>query len=115
MGQLMQANEIDTKLATIQKLLYDAEQRGADDTYPEMKTIREILIPIRVHFNQDVMSGMTIPAPEKDVSLKVLQLEQIRSLGGELSDPCWNCGSMAFQRTGTCLTCVNCQETTGCS
>jgi ribonucleoside-diphosphate reductase alpha chain len=36
-------------------------------------------------------------------------------LKGYEGDACWNCGQLTLVRNGTCLKCVTCGETSGCS
>jgi hypothetical protein len=112
---LVEKAKLSDNISSSQRLIQDLKNQGAFDEYPQLKTINDNFIEIQLFLNRDLMSRNAMPKPKKDVSLKTLQLQQAEALGGVLSDPCWNCGSMAFQRSGTCLTCMGCQETTGCS
>tara|TARA_R110002167_G_scaffold9653_3_gene44737 strand:+ start:1802 stop:2134 length:333 start_codon:yes stop_codon:yes gene_type:complete len=110
----MNEQEIDTRLAHAQKLLFDAESRGANDTYPEMKAIRELLIPVRVHFNQGALSTMTAVEQKPMVESKLDIMNQAVQQGytGEFCDQCFG---VRMVKSGTCSTCQECGATTGCS
>ena len=45
---------------------------------------------------------------------KAQKIEQARQKGYE-GDPCGNCQQFTLVRNGTCLKCVSCGETSGCS
>ena len=45
---------------------------------------------------------------------KVSVVQQARQHGFE-GDPCDECGQMMMVRNGTCLKCLNCGSTSGCS
>tara|TARA_R110000765_G_scaffold425041_2_gene537093 strand:- start:683 stop:1015 length:333 start_codon:yes stop_codon:yes gene_type:complete len=110
----MNEQEIDTRLAQAQRLLFDAESRGANDTYPEMKAIRELLIPVRVHFNQGTLSTMTAVEQKPMVESKLDIMNQAVQQGytGEFCDQCFG---VRMVKSGTCSTCQECGATTGCS
>ena len=110
----MNEQEIDTRLAQAQRLLFDAESRRAHDTYREMKAIRELLIPVRVHFNQGTLSTMGTVKEKPVIESKLDIMSQAVQQGytGEFCDQCFG---VRMIKTGTCSTCQECGVTTGCS
>ena len=54
-------------------------------------------------------SGAVIDAP------RVLTASEIAKLKGYEGDPCGDCGQFTMVRNGTCLKCITCGTTTGCS
>ena len=46
---------------------------------------------------------------------KVLSASELARLKGYAGDPCGDCGQFTMVRNGTCLKCVTCGTTTGCS
>jgi ribonucleoside-diphosphate reductase alpha chain len=57
------------------------------------------------------MSGGSGPVAE----LKALSASEIARLKGYEGDPCGDCGQFTMVRNGTCLKCITCGTTTGCS
>ena len=122
----MQPSELPDQVLVAIKLLYDAEKRGALDEYPEIKIARELMIPISVYLHQDIMSAMAIPKPEQKVSFKEQPLD---SLANPMTNPMLvtqmgftgdicefeHCRQMTMVRNGTCLKCMTCGGTNGCS
>jgi ribonucleoside-diphosphate reductase alpha chain len=49
-----------------------------------------------------------------DNMVRVEQMREARMKGYE-GDPCGQCGNFTLVRNGTCLKCVSCGGTTGCS
>jgi ribonucleoside-diphosphate reductase alpha chain len=47
--------------------------------------------------------------------LKLLSASEIARLKGYEGDPCGDCGQFTMVRNGTCLKCITCGTTTGCS
>ena len=50
-----------------------------------------------------------------DVVDKALSASEIARLKGYEGDPCGDCGQFTMVRNGTCLKCITCGTTTGCS
>jgi len=48
-------------------------------------------------------------------SAKVLSASEMARLKGYEGDPCGDCGQFTMVRNGTCLKCITCGTTTGCS
>ena len=46
---------------------------------------------------------------------KVLSASEMARLKGYEGDPCSDCGQFTMVRNGTCLKCITCGTTTGCS
>jgi len=59
-------------------------------------------------------SSATVAVAHNLVQSKMSQVEHARRKGFE-GDPCPTCNSMTLVRNGTCLTCLTCGGTTGCS
>ena len=57
------------------------------------------------------MSGGSWPLAE----LKALSASEMARLKGYEGDPCGDCGQFTMVRNGTCLKCITCGTTTGCS
>jgi len=57
------------------------------------------------------MSGGSGPVAE----LKALSASEMARLKGYEGDPCGDCGQFTMVRNGTCLKCITCGTTTGCS
>jgi ribonucleoside-diphosphate reductase alpha chain len=57
------------------------------------------------------MSGGSGPA----AALKTLSASEMARLKGYEGDPCGDCGQFTMVRNGTCLKCITCGTTTGCS
>jgi ribonucleoside-diphosphate reductase alpha chain len=57
------------------------------------------------------MSGGSGPVAE----LKTLSASEMARLKGYEGDPCGDCGQFTMVRNGTCLKCITCGTTTGCS
>ena len=53
-------------------------------------------------------------APVRPVASLMTERDEARLKGYE-GDACWNCGQLTLVRNGTCLKCVTCGETSGCS
>jgi ribonucleoside-diphosphate reductase alpha chain len=53
-------------------------------------------------------------APMRPVASLMTERDEARLKGYE-GDACWNCGQLTLVRNGTCLKCVTCGETSGCS
>ena len=49
----------------------------------------------------------------RDIYAKSIRPKAVKTV--DEHEPCTNCGSTAFFRTGTCYTCANCAQTPGCS
>jgi ribonucleoside-diphosphate reductase alpha chain len=49
------------------------------------------------------------------VAAKALSASEIARLKGYEGDPCGDCGQFTMVRNGTCLKCITCGTTTGCS
>jgi ribonucleoside-diphosphate reductase alpha chain len=47
--------------------------------------------------------------------LKLLSASEMARLKGYEGDPCGDCGQFTMVRNGTCLKCITCGTTTGCS
>ena len=62
----------------------------------------------------EAVSVPTDHRPMPAVDAKMSQIAEARAKGYE-GDSCPNCGSMTMVRNGTCLKCVSCGETNGCS
>jgi ribonucleoside-diphosphate reductase alpha chain len=56
------------------------------------------------------LSGGSGPAERK-----ALSASEIARLKGYEGDPCGDCGQFTMVRNGTCLKCITCGTTTGCS
>ena len=54
-------------------------------------------------------SGAVLDAP------RLLSASEIARLKGYEGDPCGDCGQFTMVRNGTCLKCITCGTTTGCS
>jgi len=46
---------------------------------------------------------------------KALSASELARLKGYEGDPCLDCGQFTMVRNGTCLKCITCGTTTGCS
>jgi ribonucleoside-diphosphate reductase alpha chain len=46
---------------------------------------------------------------------RLLSAAEVARLKGYEGDPCGDCGQFTLVRNGTCLKCVTCGTTTGCS
>jgi ribonucleoside-diphosphate reductase alpha chain len=46
---------------------------------------------------------------------KLLSPSELARLKGYEGDPCGDCGQFTMVRNGTCLKCITCGTTTGCS
>ena len=46
---------------------------------------------------------------------KLLSASEMARLKGYEGDPCGDCGQFTMVRNGTCLKCITCGTTTGCS
>jgi len=57
------------------------------------------------------VSGGSGPVTE----LKQLSASEMARLKGYEGDPCGDCGQFTMVRNGTCLKCITCGTTTGCS
>jgi ribonucleoside-diphosphate reductase alpha chain len=57
------------------------------------------------------MSGGSGPVAQ----LGMLSASDIARLKGYEGDPCGDCGQFTMVRNGTCLKCITCGTTTGCS
>jgi ribonucleoside-diphosphate reductase alpha chain len=57
------------------------------------------------------VSGGSGPVTE----LKQLSAAEMARLKGYEGDPCGDCGQFTMVRNGTCLKCITCGTTTGCS
>jgi ribonucleoside-diphosphate reductase alpha chain len=49
------------------------------------------------------------------VAAKTLSASEVARLKGYEGDPCGDCGQFTMVRNGTCLKCITCGTTTGCS
>ena len=47
--------------------------------------------------------------------MKLLSASEMARLKGYEGDPCGDCGQFTMVRNGTCLKCITCGTTTGCS
>ena len=105
---------LDDKLAQAQRLLYAAEQRGANDSFPEFKVVRELLMPVRLQMHQDSLAAMPVVEEKPVVSSRLDIISQAVQQGytGEFCDQCFG---VRMIKTGTCSTCQECGVTTGCS
>ena len=58
-----------------------------------------------------------MPADHKVLAATEERLQQVRSarVKGHEGDACGECGNFTLVRNGTCLKCVTCGATTGCS
>ena len=54
------------------------------------------------------------PAAMRPMASLMSERDEARLKGYE-GDACWNCGQLTLVRNGTCLKCVTCGETSGCS
>ena len=112
----MQPNELPDKVLVAIKLLYDAEKRGVLDEFPEIKSARELMIPISVYLHQDIMSAMAVPTvKEKPVIESKLDIMSQAVQQGYTGEFCDQCFGVRMIKTGTCSTCQECGVTTGCS
>ena len=57
------------------------------------------------------LSGGSSPVAEA----KALSAAELARLKGYEGDPCGDCGQFTMVRNGTCLKCITCGTTTGCS
>ena len=57
------------------------------------------------------VSGGSGPLAE----MKLLSASEMARLKGYEGDPCGDCGQFTMVRNGTCLKCITCGTTTGCS
>ncbi len=88
---------------------------------------REDLVQVKPdHPNHPVQAQLpgTIPAAKPSVSSEVKQITMSATepdtrvtakAQGFTGDTCTNCGSMKMKRNGSCLLCIECGNTTGCS
>jgi ribonucleoside-diphosphate reductase alpha chain len=62
-------------------------------------------------------SGGVAPMPVAPTgsALKSLSASEMARLKGYEGDPCGECGQFTMVRNGTCLKCITCGTTTGCS
>ncbi len=60
---------------------------------------------------QTATATSTVPLQMSDTAQRTLQAKQM----GFEGDPCPECGQMMMVRSGTCLKCVSCGATSGCS
>jgi ribonucleoside-diphosphate reductase alpha chain len=51
----------------------------------------------------------------REASARLLSASEVARLKGYEGDPCGDCGQFTLVRNGTCLKCVTCGTTTGCS
>jgi len=77
---------------------------------PQVGTVRAI-VP---------MSGgsggvASMPVAPTGAGLKSLSASDMARLKGYEGDPCGECGQFTMVRNGTCLKCITCGTTTGCS
>ncbi len=63
---------------------------------------------------QEVVPSDHLPPPPRARDERLEAVAIARQKGYE-GDPCTNCGQMTLVRNGTCLKCVSCGETSGCS
>jgi ribonucleoside-diphosphate reductase alpha chain len=62
------------------------------------------------------MSGGSGPVAEMPaMPMNLLSASEIARLKGYEGDPCGDCGQFTMVRNGTCLKCITCGTTTGCS
>jgi ribonucleoside-diphosphate reductase alpha chain len=62
--------------------------------------------------HHEVSDHVAIRMPARDVKMdRIMEARQ----KGYQGDPCTNCGQLTLVRNGTCLKCVSCGETSGCS
>ncbi len=54
-------------------------------------------------------------SPKVDSTLTQAEAKASAKASGFSGDACTNCGNFTMMRAGTCLTCVSCGSTTGCS
>ena len=59
-------------------------------------------------------SGAVAPMPMAP-AMKSLSASEVARLKGYEGDPCGECGQFTMVRNGTCLKCITCGTTTGCS
>ncbi|MDE2696135.1 MAG: vitamin B12-dependent ribonucleotide reductase [Chloroflexota bacterium] len=67
--------------------------------------------PSRAPAAQTATATSTVPLQMSDTATRTLQAKQM----GFEGDPCPECGQMMMVRSGTCLKCVSCGATSGCS
>src|SRR6266446_6298536 len=77
---------------------------------PQVSTVRAI-VPMRGG------SGGVAPVPvaPPGAAMKSLSASEMARLKGYEGDPCGECGQFTMVRNGTCLKCITCGTTTGCS
>ena len=98
------ADEIMTR-----KMRPDDEDAAEDDAVSSAKTKKKPK-PDNVNVN----SGSGTAAQEDDMSDFETDYDRAKQLG-YTGDACPECGSMTMIRNGTCLKCITCGATTGCS
>jgi len=59
-------------------------------------------------------SGAVVPMPMAP-AMRNLSASEVARLKGYEGDPCGECGQFTMVRNGTCLKCITCGTTTGCS
>jgi ribonucleoside-diphosphate reductase alpha chain len=69
---------------------------------------RPVVVPVRT---VAPMSGGSGPVAAR----RALSASEMARLKGYEGDPCGDCGQFTMVRNGTCLKCITCGTTTGCS
>ena len=93
-------------LAVFSAHLQDAELRiGQIAFLPKHK---------RFAFVAERLDRQSVPPVRKSTGVHFEGVTQARQRGFE-GDPCDDCGQMMMVRNGTCLKCMNCGATSGCS
>jgi len=92
----------------------DEEKDGSDGHATEFGNASDITgrdEPVMVPENENISTGRTKNQTESDYKSEYEKAKQM----GYTGDACPECGSMTMIRNGTCLKCVTCGSTTGCS
>jgi ribonucleoside-diphosphate reductase alpha chain len=77
---------------------------------PQVSTVRAI---VPMSGGSGGVAAMPVAPP--GAATKSLSASEIARLKGYEGDPCGECGQFTMVRNGTCLKCITCGTTTGCS
>ena len=92
-------------------------QKSMEPTTPETTEVPAARAPLssNVAVASSGGGGMQMATVSMDVAPPEVDAAQMARLQGYTGDACGECGHMTLVRNGTCLKCVTCGSTTGCS
>lgn len=92
-------------------MVYDIRKYSLESLSADERLISALMASNPMWTKADAVEKITF-AYDKCDGYRVAKNKAVRSNDHA---PCNNCGSIDFQRTGTCFVCMNCQESQGCS